>query len=94
MAGPYRVTVRETGGSFFCAEDQAVLLAMIHAGSGPVKHGCCGGGCGICRMKIVSGEWRSFKPMSHAHAGEADQKEGIVLLCCVQPKSDLIIAGV
>jgi ferredoxin len=67
---------------------------MFHAGNGPIKNGCCGGGCGICRMQIVSGEWEAFKPMSSAHVSEADLKQGIALLCCVQPRSDMLIAGV
>jgi ferredoxin len=92
MAKQYQITVKETGKTFTCAEDQAVLRAMFHAGSGPIQHGCCGGGCGVCKMRIVSGKWEPFKPMSRAHVSEAEQKDDIVLLCCVQPRSDLIIA--
>jgi ferredoxin len=90
--GRWSITVKETGGSFNCPEDQAVLAAMIHAGKGPINHGCCGGGCGVCRMKIESGAWHAFKPMSRARVSEADEKEGIVLLCCVQPRSDMVVA--
>jgi ferredoxin len=90
----YRITVKDTGVEFPCAGDQAVLQAMIHSGRGPVAHGCCGGGCGVCRMRILSGEWSAHKAMSRAHVSEADQKEGVVLVCCVQPRSDLIIARV
>jgi ferredoxin len=93
MGQRFTVTVKETGNSFSCDEDQAVLAAMIHSGGGPIKHGCCGGGCGVCRMKIESGKWHAFKSMSRAHVSHADEKDGIVLLCCVQPKSDLVIAG-
>jgi hypothetical protein len=32
--------------------------------------------------------------MSAAHVSESDLKQGIVLLCCVQPRSDLVIARV
>jgi hypothetical protein len=32
--------------------------------------------------------------MSAAHVSGADKKEGIVLICCVQPRSDLVIARV
>jgi hypothetical protein len=30
--------------------------------------------------------------MSAAHVSETEKKEGVALLCCVQPRSDLIIA--
>jgi ferredoxin len=94
MAKRYKITCKEGDVSFSCADDEAVFKAMIHAGLGPLRHGCCGGGCGICRMRIVSGEYHSFKAMSAAHVSDADKKEDIVLICCVQPRSDLVIARV
>jgi ferredoxin len=90
----YRITVKDTGEVFPCAEDEAVLRAMFRSHKGPVTYGCCGGGCGVCRMRILSGQWRAFKPMSRAHVSETDQMQGIVLLCCVQPRSDMVIARV
>jgi ferredoxin len=93
MGRQYRITVQETGNSFSCAEDEAILKAMFHAGRGPLTNGCCGGGCGICRMQIVSGEWQAFKPMSTAHVSEDEVKQGVALLCCIQPRSDMVIAG-
>ncbi|MDR2211146.1 MAG: 2Fe-2S iron-sulfur cluster binding domain-containing protein [Spirochaetaceae bacterium] len=94
MGQKYSVTVQETGLVFSCADDQAVLAAMIHAGFGPVNHGCCGGGCGVCRMRIVDGRWEAFKTMSRAHISEDDEKKGILLLCCVQPRSNLTVARI
>jgi len=80
--------------NFSCAGDEAVLSMMFRNGKGPLRYGCCGGGCGICRMKVVSGEWFAFKPMSAAHVSEDDKKRGVVLLCCIQPRSDLVIAKI
>ncbi|MDR2186049.1 MAG: 2Fe-2S iron-sulfur cluster binding domain-containing protein [Treponema sp.] len=88
----HTITVKDTGVSFSCAEDQAVLPAMLRTWNGPIRHGCCGGGCGVCRMRILSGDYVAFKPMSAAHVSEAEKEEGVALLCCVQPRSDLIIA--
>ncbi|MDR1440007.1 MAG: 2Fe-2S iron-sulfur cluster binding domain-containing protein [Clostridiales bacterium] len=93
-ARAFRVAVRDTGASFACRADEYLLNAMIRARAGPVAHGCCGGGCGVCRMRIVSGEWAATKKMSRAHASEQDQKQGIVLICCVQPRSDLVITRI
>ncbi|MDR3123472.1 MAG: 2Fe-2S iron-sulfur cluster binding domain-containing protein [Treponema sp.] len=94
MERQHQITVRETGKSFLCAEDQAVLAAMIRARTGPLDYGCCNGGCGVCRMRIVSGDWELFRPMSRLHVSEADLEQGIALLCCVHPRSDMIIARV
>ena len=90
----HTISVWNSGVSFSCAEDEAVLAGMLHNGKGPLRYGCCGGGCGVCRMRILSGDWFAFKPMSSAHVSEADRKEDVVLLCCVQPRSDLVIAAV
>jgi ferredoxin len=94
MAEQYQITVRDTGERFPCAGGEAVLAAMFRSRRGPLDYGCCNGGCGVCRMRIVSGDWDLFRPMSRAHVSEADLDQGIALLCCVQPRSDLVIARV
>ena len=50
--------------------------------------GCRRGGCGICRVKVLSGEYRS-EVMSRAHVSAEDEAAGIVLSCCIYPLSDL-----
>lgn len=90
----YQITVRDTNRQFACGEDEFVLEAMKRSGCGPVHYGCFGGGCGVCKMKIVSGNYLAEKKMSRAHAGKEEQKDGIVLICCIKPRSDLTIARV
>lgn len=94
MAAQVYTIAVEGGGSFPCREDEFVLSAMLRAGSGPVRHGCCGGGCGVCKMHITGGEYDAAKAMSRAHVSESEQRSGTVLLCCIKPKSDLIIAAI
>ena len=88
----FLVTDETTGESFPCSSEESVLAAMIRAKKGPVTHGCHGGGCGICRLRIVSGKYEKVKRMSRAHVSETEEKTGIVLLCCVQPRSNLIVS--
>ncbi len=83
-----RVTLAD-GRVFPCREDESVLAAMCRAGLGPA--GCFGGGCGICIMRIIRGEYHAFKRMSRAHITKENEEEGVVLLCCVQPRSDLLL---
>ena len=92
--GCYQVLVRDTGARFVCRGDEFVLEAMKRACAGPVHYGCFGGGCGVCRMKIVSGAYHAEKKMSAAHVTEEEQNEGIVLICCVKPCGDLVLAGI
>ena len=81
-----------TGEQFPCKAEESVLAAMRRANAGPIRYGCFGGGCGACKMRIVSGSYVVFKPMSRAHVSAIEQQPGVALLCCVQPTSDLILA--
>lgn len=86
----YKVTVLG-GESFFCGEGEHLLAAMRRAGCGPISHGCYGGGCGVCKMKLISGEVNRFKPMSRAHISRPEEEDGFILLCCVKPLSEVQI---
>ena len=88
----YTITVKDTDISFCCSKDQDLFTAIIRNRKGPLFCGCYGGGCGICKMKILRGRWKAYKPMSAAHVTKADIKKGIVLTCCIQPRSNLTIA--
>ncbi len=50
-----------------------------------------GGGCGVCRVRVWSGQFRS-KAMSKAHINEEDLRQGVVLACRVFPQSDMEIS--
>ena len=91
---PFTITVKDTDISFSCSKDEDVFTAMLRHRKGPFHYGCGGGGCGICKVKIISGRWQAFKPMSAAHVVKDDIKKGIVLLCCVKPESNLVITAI
>jgi len=56
-----------------------------------ILKGCFGGGCGICKIDIVKGEYHIIKKMSRAHIQPEEERAGIVLSCCVVADSDLTI---
>lgn len=58
-----------------------------------VRIGCRRGGCGICKVRILDGLYRTA-PMSRAHVSEEEQSDGLVLSCCVFPETDLVLASV
>lgn len=87
----YRVRVLETNKEFSCGEDTRVLEAMKRSGVGPVLHGCFGGGCGVCKMKVLSGDYEAVQKMSCVHI--SDLEEHVVLICCIVPRSDLVITA-
>ena len=44
-------------------------------------------------MRVESGGFRKIKRMSRAHVSEADEEAGVVLLCSIQPLSDMTVSG-
>ena len=90
----HRISVQGSSVQFPCAGDETIFAAMLRNRQGPVSYGCSGGGCGVCRMRIVSGPYEAIKNMSRAHVIEEEQQRGVVLLCCVQPRGDVVIAPV
>ena len=76
-----------------CREDERVLYALERDGrAGPkaVRVGCRQGGCGACRVRVVSGRFETGK-MSRAHVSPDEQTQGYALSCRLFPRSDLVL---
>ena len=84
--------VFENGPSFNCAPDCAVSIAMKRAGLHATMIGCRGGGCGVCRVRIVAGDYHTTR-MSREHVSETDEAAGYALGCCLYPESDLVLSA-
>lgn len=84
----YQITIEDLGVSYLCDENESILKGMARFGQKGIPVGCCGGGCGICKIAISSGEYDS-KVMSRQHASAEEQARGIVLACRVFPRSDI-----
>lgn len=80
----------ESGEQFHCPEDEKVLIAMEQMGVTGVQIGCRGGGCGACRVEVISGEYESLK-MSKKYVDDAEAAQGFALACRILPKSDLVL---
>ncbi|MCL2883478.1 MAG: 2Fe-2S iron-sulfur cluster-binding protein [Coriobacteriia bacterium] len=85
----HQIEVIPTGEAFSCRDDEFVIEAMVREDCGPVHSGCFGGGCGVCKMRIVSGDYTIEKKMNRTYLKEQEQEKGAVLICCVKPRSDL-----
>ncbi|WP_420465472.1 2Fe-2S iron-sulfur cluster-binding protein [Panacagrimonas sp.] len=85
---PFQVTVAGTGLRFACRDDQPVLSSVSDGGSRCVPAGCRGGGCGICRVEVLEGDFECGR-MSDAQISAEDQAQGVVLACQLYPRSDL-----
>lgn len=67
-----------------------MLIAMEEAGRRDIFVGCRGGGCGVCKVKVVSGKYRTAK-MSRLKVSENEEVAGYALACRLYPLQDLVI---
>ncbi|QQM28891.1 2Fe-2S iron-sulfur cluster binding domain-containing protein [Martelella lutilitoris] len=79
---------------FSCRDGEPVLFSIERATSSherpPVRIGCRRGGCGACRVRVISGSYETLK-MSRYHVSEQEQEEGYALSCRLIARSDLVI---
>jgi ferredoxin len=95
MTTRYALTL-EGHGQCSVYENERALVALERAqGFGQFKTlpyrlpvGCRRGGCGICRVQVTQGQYRT-DPMSRAHVSAEEEASGLVLSCCLYPLSDL-----
>jgi NAD(P)H-flavin reductase/ferredoxin len=80
----------EPGGRRFTVEPgEPVLNAALRHGI-PLKYGCRHGNCSTCKYMVLNGEV-DFGSASPYSLSEGERDEGWALLCCAQPRSDLVI---
>lgn len=83
----FKVSFTKSRREIECGSAQHVLDAAKKAGV-RLPASCTQGMCGTCKVKLVSGE------VAMKHAGGIRQREidqGMVLLCCSKPLSDLVV---
>jgi len=83
-------TICFAGGShsFPCNAEQSILKAMVSLGRRGIPSGCHGGGCGVCKVRIIEGAVRTAG-MSRAHVSETEETNGYALACRAYPLSDV-----
>ena len=84
----HAIHLDDTGESFLCDESRPVLLAMEALGRTGIPVGCRGGGCGVCKVQVLSGRYVA-RVMSRAHVSAAEEAAGCVLACRIRPVTDL-----
>jgi ferredoxin len=85
---PHRITILNTCESYACVEENNLLEAMEQLRRKGIPVGCRNGGCGVCKVKVVRGEYARAR-MSRAVVSEEEEKLGYALACKVQPRSDM-----
>ena len=87
----FDVLIDNTGERFACSDACSLLEGMMALDRKGIPSGCRNGGCGVCKVAILSGDFVT-RVMSRAHVSEADERVGQVLACRVRPASDIRLA--
>lgn len=86
----HKIQVINQGQEFLCPSEISLLIGMETINSHCIDVGCRGGGCGVCKIRVVNGSFSS-KKMSKAHITDKELQDGFVLACRIFPTSDLEI---
>ena len=84
------VTLEDDGSSYRCADTLTLLEGMESLGKKGIPAGCRGGGCGVCKVQVLSGAFTK-RVMSRAHVSEQEEAQGCVLACRVRPTSAIAL---
>ena len=83
------IHLQQTGESYPCAMTETLLAGMVRLGRRGIPVGCDNGGCGVCKVRVISGEVKHIGPISRAHVNEQEQAMGCTLACRATPQTDL-----
>jgi ferredoxin len=86
----FNVLIEETGETFRCSPNESLLVGMERLGKKGIPVGCRGGGCGVCKVEITSGDYVK-RVMSRDYVSVEDEAAGRVLACRVRPTSDITL---
>src|SRR4051812_21939380 len=86
----YKVTLeaRNQNFEYFCAPNVTPLRAARDLFI-PIPTGCQRGGCGMCKVKVLDGEYDQELVRSHDALSDEELESGYALACYMTPKSDL-----
>jgi len=84
-----QATVIPSGHEFFVEGAESILEAGLRGGLA-LDYGCSNGNCGLCKMRVVSGETRKIRHHDYV-LSEAEKGLGYLLGCCHTAVSDVVL---
>jgi ferredoxin len=85
----YDIFVKEKNISQKALENKS-LMDSLYVYTDLVPKGCHNGACGVCKIKVHSGDFSKDK-MNRKHVSQEEEDNNILLACKVFPKSDMEI---
>ena len=89
----HTITIAESSESYRCSEQETVLAGMEKLGKRGIPVGCRGGGCGVCKVRVATGQYTARK-MSRDCVSADEEAAGYALACRIHPVSDLQLSVV
>lgn len=83
------VVLHPSGHEFFVDGADTLLDAALRSGLA-VNYGCSNGNCGLCKVRVVSGQVQKVRPHDYV-LSEAEKSQGYTLLCCHTAVGDLVV---
>lgn len=86
----YNITLKARGQQFeyACAPNVTPLRAARDQFI-PIPTGCIRGGCGVCKVKVLKGDYDQELVRSQDALSDEELANGFALACCMTAKSDL-----
>jgi CDP-4-dehydro-6-deoxyglucose reductase len=84
-----QATVIPSGHEFFIEGAESILEAGLRGGLA-LNYGCSNGNCGLCKMRVASGETRKIRHHDYT-LSEAEKGLGYMLGCCHTAVSDVVL---
>jgi CDP-4-dehydro-6-deoxyglucose reductase len=84
-----QATVIPSGHEFFIEGAESILEAGLRGGLA-LDYGCSNGNCGLCKVRVVSGETRKIKHHDYS-LSEAEKGIGYILGCSHTAVSDVVL---
>lgn len=84
------VTVQGYDAEVVALPGEAILSALCRRGYS-YKFGCRRGGCGVCKVQLISGEVTYPKVVAESVLPQHDRAQGVCLTCRAVPVTDVVI---
>ncbi len=84
-----QASVIPSGHEFFVEGAESLLEAGLRGGLA-LNYGCSNGNCGLCKMRVVSGETRRIRHHDYSLT-EAEKGLGYLLGCCYTAVTDVVV---
>jgi len=87
---PHLISIANQNTQFLCQEQHSLLSGLEGQKIKAVQVGCRGGGCGVCKIRILDGNYQS-KKMSIKHVSADELAAGVALSCRIFPLSEMTV---